>query len=214
MCHHLRDLALWLFQELVWLESLAICLDSRVLQPYWFVDENLSFPSNNFLRKTNAISKKVFRVMVLKIEECLRKNCEFFSRRLSESKSCNCVLLRFLGHLSLSHVCHKLKNYQVLRLKRPKIVGLHPTLGWICLSRFTVTVATAVGTRLLAYYHHYQRNHFNKIIGIYIYIYTCVQHVSRRSSWLHALFHAEIKQSNTIRALKTADHQAVSKVFF
>lgn len=28
-----------------------------------------------------------------------------------------------------------------------------------------------------------------------------------------ALFHAEIKQSNAIRALKTADHQAVSKVF-
>ena len=94
-------------------EMLAICLGLHVLQPYWFVDENLSFPRNNFPRKTNAIPKKVFRVMVLKIEEYVwGKNCEFFSRRLSESKSCNCVLLRFLGHFLLSH---KLKNYQVLR---------------------------------------------------------------------------------------------------
>lgn len=181
MRHHLQDLALWLFQELNWLvylfffgilrvsEMLAICLDSHLLQAYWFVDENLSFPSNNFPGKTNAIPKTVFSVMVFKIGECLRKNCEFF---LADSPNLSHATVYYwdsIGHLSLSHVCHKLKNYQVLRLKRSKIVGLHPTLRWICLWLFTVTVATAVGTRLLAYYHHYQHNHIKQIIGIYIY---------------------------------------------
>ena len=37
--------------------------DSRVLQPYWFADESLSFPSNNLPRKTIAIPKEGCRML-------------------------------------------------------------------------------------------------------------------------------------------------------